>query len=524
MWVGAREYYRTQPKEFIDHWAVTYDPRNAGGDVPATLPFILFNRQKNLVDFLMACLEGNEAGLVEKCRDMGATWVCAAFSVWLWLYWPGVSVGWGSRKETLVDKLGDPDSIFEKMRIIVRGLPRELLPVGLTKDHMTHMKLINPESGSSITGEAGDSIGRGGRKRIYFKDESAHYERPESIEASLGDNTNVQIDISSVNGLGNVFHRKREGGTEWTPGAPVVSGSANVFIMDWRDHPAKNQDWFDARKRSAESSGLTHIFEQEVNRNYAASVTGVIIPFEWVRSAIDAHVTLGFTDLGGSTGGLDVADSETGDRNALAVRKGVILKHVEDWYERDTGNTTRRAVGGCNGMGQVSLQYDCIGVGSGVKAEANRLIDEGIMPSGISFVAWNAGAGCLNPDDPVNPDDLFDNGDQNPILNKDFYSNLKAQGWWQLRLRFERTWRAINDPTFNWIPDDLISISSEIPQIRQLEKELSQATYGQGTRLRMVVNKTPEGTRSPNLADAVVMAFWPVDSGADLDVWSKLAG
>jgi hypothetical protein len=28
--------------------------------------------------------------------------------------------------------------------------------------------------------------------------------------------------------------------------------------------------------------------------------------------------------------------------------------------------------------------------------------------------------------------------------------------------------------------------------------------------MRLVIDKQPEGTRSPNLADAVVMACWPV--------------
>ena len=28
--------------------------------------------------------------------------------------------------------------------------------------------------------------------------------------------------------------------------------------------------------------------------------------------------------------------------------------------------------------------------------------------------------------------------------------------------------------------------------------------------MRLMINKQPEGTRSPNLADAVVMAYWPV--------------
>jgi hypothetical protein len=34
------------------------------------------------------------------------------------------------------------------------------------------------------------------------------------IEAALGDNTQTQIDISSVNGLNTPFHRKRESGSE----------------------------------------------------------------------------------------------------------------------------------------------------------------------------------------------------------------------------------------------------------------------------------------------------------------------
>jgi phage terminase large subunit len=64
--------------------------------------------------------------------------------------------------------------------------------------HMSYMRIVNPENGATITGEAGDNIGRGGRKTIYFKDESAHYERPDKIEASLSENTRVQMDISSA--------------------------------------------------------------------------------------------------------------------------------------------------------------------------------------------------------------------------------------------------------------------------------------------------------------------------------------
>ncbi len=237
---SALAYYRTRPKEFILHWCDTFDPRNAGTDRPARMPLILFPRQADFVDFIFDCLRRDGPGLVEKSRDMGATWVAVAISVWLWLFWTGAAIGWGSRKEEYVDKLGDPKSIFEKIRMLIRGLPEMFLPRGFdAARHMTYMRVVNPANNATITGEAGDNIGRGGRSLIYFKDESAHYERPEKIEAALSDNTNVQIDISSVNGTGNVFHRRREAGIDWTPDTVVPSNKTAVLVLDWRDHPAK---------------------------------------------------------------------------------------------------------------------------------------------------------------------------------------------------------------------------------------------------------------------------------------------
>lgn len=502
LWAGAFEYYRNHPVNFINDWCDTYDPRNAGRGKPSYMPFILFPRQVELVQFLLGMLQGEESGLVEKARDMGATWLCAAFSVWLWRFYPGAAVGWGSRKEQLVDKLGDPDSIFEKMRIIIRRLPREFWPCGFIEaEHMAYMRIINPETGATITGEAGDNIGRGGRKLIYFKDESAHYERPEKIEASLSDNTRVQIDISSVNGLGNVFHRKREAGEEWI--GETIKGKTNVFIMDWRDHPDKDDAWYYARKKKFENEGLAHVFAQEVDRNYAAAVVGVIIPADWVNAAIDAHVKLNFEATGTCVAGLDVAD-EGGDKNALALRKGAVLLSCDDWGEGKTYETTSRAVVMCEGVGPVEIQYDSVGVGAGVKSEAHRLKEAGLLQPQITFNPWSAGAGVQNPDDHIDPNDK-----QTP-KNKDYYANLKAQAWWELRRRFERTYRAVTEGV-TYSPDELISLPSTLPKLRQLQKELSQATAGRSSgALKLTVNKAPEGTRSPNLADSVVMAYYPL--------------
>lgn len=501
----SKAYYATKPVDFINHWCDTYDPRKAGHGV-TKLPLILFQRQEELVEFLHACLLGEANGLIEKSRDMGATWVCCAFSVWLWLYWPGAAVGWGSRKEQLVDKLGDPDSIFEKMRMLINGLPPFFLPAGFSaSEHMTYMRIINPENGATITGEAGDNIGRGGRKLVYFKDESAHYERPEKIEAALADTTRVQIDLSSVNGIGNVFHRRREAGADWN--GKVVKGRTQVFVMDWRDHPAKNDEWYNDRKAKAELEGLTHVFAQEVDRSYTASVEGVLIDYDWVQAAIDAHVKLKLPTPNTWCSALDVADTG-GDTNAQAVRQGVVLRQLTEWGARDPAVTARKAIANLTQLGKVELQYDCIGVGAGVKGEVNTLADAGRLPQGIKLVPWNAGAGVLDPDKRVIPND------KDSPLNKDFYTNLKAQGWWELRNRFYRTWRAVTEGV-PYDPDLLISLDSKADNVRKLAKELCQVTASRGARLKLVIDKTPPGTKSPNLADAVMMAYWPIKSGYD---------
>lgn len=526
--VGAKEYYRTRCIEWIEHWGVTVDPRNAG--VPGkltTMPFIMFPKQRELCEFVLACLTAEADGLDEKCRDMGATWCCVGISDWLWRFWPGASVGWGSRKLEYVDRKGDMDSIFEKLRAFGLNIPREFQPAGWNPaTQSTEMKIINPENGASITGEVGDNIGRGGRKRIYFKDESAHYVHPELVEASLGDNTRCQIDISSVNGLGNVFHRKRESGTEWRTGQPAIPGVTNVFVMDWRDHPAKDQRWYNQRRAKAIKDGLLHKFEQEVNRNYAASVQGVIINPEHLKACVDAHLNPALAHAGWEDGpwhgALDVADSlegSVGDRNAGSFRKGVVLRELYEWGELDVGKTTRRAVAMCMSKGPMQFDYDCIGMGSTVKAERNRLEDEGLMPKGVRFVPWDAGASPLGSELP--PTDRRARvvaDDKDSPLVKDFYMNLKAQGWWELGLRSWRTFQCVEAGQMLYPVDQLMSIPKGLDLRLQLEKELCQPTRGLSGSMKMLVNKAPDGTKSPNLGDTVMMNYWPAKVKAPMIV------
>jgi len=502
---SAKAYYSTRPAEFIMHWMDTYNPRKSGNK---WVPFIFFMKQAEFITFLEELDRDQENGLVEKCRDIGATWLACAYSVWKWLFSSDDATGWGSREQDLVDKIGDPDSIFEKMRLLIKRLPNIWLPEGFkTRDHATFMKLINPDNGANITGDIGDNIGRGGRKARVFKDESAHWKRPELAEAALGDNTNVQIDMSSVNGLGNVFHRRRESGVDWQVGAVIEAGMVRVFVFDWRDHPEKNQAWYDQRKAKAEREGMQHIFAQEVDRNYSAAVQNTIIPYEWLQACIDAHLKVPCLRVPPPNvwmAGLDIAD-EGQDRNAQALRQWIILRKIEEWGERDPGATARKSIAMVRHIKGIKVQYDSIGVGSNVKSEYNRLCDEKVItPQIIQYVAWNAGAKVVNPYDRIIPND------DESLYNRDFYQNFKAQAWWSFRARCYKTFMAITQDAV-YPADDLVSFDSEGlgAELYPLLKELAQSVSKPSAGLKTMVDKTPEGTKSPNKADATIMAYFP---------------
>lgn len=491
----ALNHYRNSPIDFILDWITTYDPRNASRGLPTTMPFCMFPRQIDYVQFLYECVQDEAGGLVEKCRDMGASYVTLGFAVWAWLFMPGMAIGVGSRKEILVDRIGDPDSLLEKVRMMIDMLPRDIFwPKGFkAKEHMPSMKILNPANGAIISGEAGDNIGRGGRKMMYVTDESAHYERPELIEAALADNTNVRIDISSVNGPGNVFHRRRLAGEVWEPGKRMTPGKTRVFIMDWRDHPAKDRSWYDARRQRAEEEGLLHKFAQEVDRDYNSAVEGVLIPSAWVQAAINAHDRLDYWEPSGMwIAGQDVADSG-GDVNALVIAQGTIVRYTEkDGREVDHAIPSMMLT--ATMMGVKVYQYEVTGVGTAPKVAA-RQYDR------FEAIPWSPNAKVVNP----NADDIAgtEPGEPDRMTNRDYFRDANAQAAWNLRLRFQRTYKAVVLGE-RYDPEDMISIPADDYELIQ---ELSQPTYSSTPKI--TIDKKPNGAKSPNKFDALKICFAP---------------
>jgi hypothetical protein len=478
-----KAWYREHPADFIDDWGITFDPRNPEIGLPAEIPFRLFPKQREWIDAVLEQWRKRKGMLTEKSRDCGISWVAVALACTLCLFNRGLAIGFGSNLERNVDKIGEPKSLFFKARMFLRNLPPEFLDGWDEKRDAPAMLIKFPGTGAVITGEGGDQVGRGGRNSIYFVDEAAHLDHPQLIDASLSATTNCRIDISSVNGMNNPFALKRWG------------GKLRVFIFDWRDDPRKDQAWYDAFCEEHDPVTVA----QEVDRNYNASALGVLIPSEWVEAAIDSLAKLGVAPTGVRAGGLDVAD-EGKDLNAFCARYGPLLEHLEEWSGKgsDTFATTVKAFDICDTLQLDGFKYDADGLGAGCRGDA-RVINEGRAAAGRRQLTASPFRGSGEVFDP-------EGEDVKGRKNKDYFARLKPQAWWSLRLRFQNTYRAVTK-SGPFDINHIICIPSSLPILAKLKGELSQPTYKLTTDGKIEVNKQPDGTKSPNLADAVMIAY-----------------
>lgn len=454
---GLKAYYADHPADFIHDWGMTFDPRNAEVGLPTTVPFLLFPKQREFIDYLYRKWRAREDGLAEKSRDMGVSWLCVAFAVWMFLFHKGTVVGFGSRKEEYVDRIGDPKSLFWKVRQFVELLPKEFRPNGWdTKTCAPFMRIQNPENGATIVGEAGDNIGRGNRTSIYFKDESAFYEHPDLIDAALSQTSNCKIDVSTPNGAGNPFYRKRKG------------GRIEVFTFHWKDDPRKGQDWYEKQRRDLDPV----ILAQEVDIDYEASVTDAFIP----SALVDAAMSSGPADveaLGPVKWGLDVARFGD-DKSCLTKRRGRVVYKQHDWQGIDTMALSAEVWAQARVEKPAQIAVDVIGVGAGVCDRLKELAEG----SGVQVVGVNS---SIRVEDGTN-------------------YNMRAKMWDEMR---------------EWLKDSPVSL----PNDPTLKSELSALKYLFRNGLRLIESKDDakkRGIKSPDHADSLALTFAePVSEASD---------
>jgi hypothetical protein len=477
---------------FINNFGYTVDPRDATSPLK---PFILFPIQEDLVRFMESnYLEGKWA-ILEKSRDVGATWILSAVLVKHWLFTPNFKGAVGSRKAHLVDKAGDPDCIFEKIRLFIRYLPEWLKPPGWDDKPSKTMLIHNPQNNATITGEAGDAVGRGGRSGLYFLDEAAFIERSSKVMSALSANTNCLIQVSTPNGLDNAFYKY------------VSEGNIPKFRIHWKDDPRKDHwitpdgltgngwncpdkaiyPWYENKKKEI---GDPVIIAQELDLDYSASVEGIYIPAKWVQTCINAHIKFpGIIDADEPiTAGLDVAAGGANQTVLILRQCGLVSPKIYRWDNLDTTQVSFVVDELLRRLGVNYLCFDADGVGAGVGGTLKSIADKpyqvtpfnGASTEGMDLTVWH--------------------GENKTSKQK--FANRRAEAWGIFRERVRKTYEMVEGIT-EYPEDELISL----PNDPSLIMELSKLTIKYNSAGKILLQSKNELNRSPDTADAAIYAF-----------------
>lgn len=486
-WHLVKRYYADgNACAFIEDWMVTYDPRLGARNLPSTVPLILFPRQIEYIETLEEAYHSGQDLVVGKSRDMGVSVVSLAWMTYKWLFAPGFKGSVGSRKEDLVDKIGNPDSLMEKVRMYLRFLPSELLPAGYNeRKHARRMNIVNETLNSSITGEAGDNIGRGGRSTAYLVDEAAFLERPESIDAALSQNCNMRIDISTPNGPANPFANK------WFHNEEI-----RAFSFHWTQDPRKDREWYDRERRRLQDP---RVIAQELDLDFDTSGEESVIRSEWVDSSVALRKWLRDADqLPDETAFTTVAGADIGGgvaENTYVAVSGPLVGNLTAWIDGDTTATAERLATLAAKDGAVKLKYDSIGVGRGVQSTLRRLP---VNSAGVNVGA--APTGKMWPDG---------------RRSKDKFRNLKAEVWWTLRDRLRKThdfWCWLNDPDTGceYPFEDLLLLPETDPELLlQITLPGYKVLESGKVQIESKDELARRGVRSPDRAEALIIALSP---------------
>jgi phage terminase large subunit len=481
---ALREHYRQHPEQMISDWCQTTDPRSVARGKAASVPFVLWPRQVELVQWLTERWRKGEPGTIVKSRDVGASYVSMAWLVVMAVLEPGFAGGVTSATEAKLDRSGDPDTLFAKLKEVLRSLPEQLRAGFIEEKHAFYLRLVFPDTGASITGEVGPNAGRGGRKSAFIVDEAAFIPDLAAVDAALSANSDCVIHLSSVNGMAHPFYLRAT-----NPHIPRID-------VTWRHDPRKGMVWY-AKKLATEPRQQV---AAEVDCDFAASTAGQLIRAEWLHSCIDAAARLGVDVSGARSAALDISD-QGGDRNSLCVRHGIEVTHLESWSGQGSTiyQTMVKTFFRLDAVGVNSLTFDGDGLGAGARGDGEVLNDERRREERpeIELAAFR-GSGAV-----IDPEGSMIAG----RANRDYFQNAKAMGWMALAQRIENTHKALTGLPYD--ANNLLSIPGGLPERTQLFAELLQIQYTISNNGKFTIVKTPPGMRSPNLADSLMMCFAP---------------
>jgi hypothetical protein len=225
---NAKEVWKACSRDilfYVNTMAWLYEPRK----MPAALPFITYPYQDAGFLEINNAINNHDL-LIEKSRDMGASWLCLTALQWRWQFRDMQSFLMVSRGQDSVDRSDDPDALFWKVDWLIKNQPKWMLPFFDADNDRKINMLVNRDNGSTMSGVATTGqAGMGGRKTAAFLDEFGAVPEGDAILSSTADVTPCRLINSTPQGTANAFYK-------------LTLTPIKKLRFHWTEHPEKAKD------------------------------------------------------------------------------------------------------------------------------------------------------------------------------------------------------------------------------------------------------------------------------------------
>ncbi len=251
---------------WINSFVWQHNPRKKKYDAEVG-PFITWDFQDEAVKVILWHIAEDEDLLIEKSREMGASWLCLLVMDWLALFHHNKKFLCVSHSEDAVDRPDDPDSLFWKVQFV-----HENLPAWMGQPRKRKMGFAYKRTRSAVNGAATTvRSGVGGRATAVFLDEFSKQRDDHAILGHTAD-TGCRIFNGTHYGVGTAFF-----GLTQRP-------DLHKLQLHWSQHPDKRKGLYRYNPSLGRVEVLDHGYAFPADYHFVMDGTPTGGPFPGLRS------------------------------------------------------------------------------------------------------------------------------------------------------------------------------------------------------------------------------------------------
>lgn len=238
---------RAHPAVFVDSCCVINDPNDI---YLAPFRFRLWPWQWELLDHFIT----HKRVIILKARQLGVSWLLAAYALWMFLFYPGSNILFISKREE------DAKKLLAKAVFMLSRLPPDLIPPKHAKDSDSGLVYHSGFLNSTMTALAAvKGAGRGETATLVIPDEWAFQEYAAEMYGGYEPTVGMAGEIkgcSTANGPSGFFYSLYQA-------AKLGKNSFLPIFLGWQLRPGRTEEWREAKADELKSLGTPELIASE---------------------------------------------------------------------------------------------------------------------------------------------------------------------------------------------------------------------------------------------------------------------